>query len=80
MHTYSVVGTAQNVPKTGSAKPPALAHTKFQELNPVSLVTDEYDDGSTVQIVAASFHAMHARLSPAMYGKTPPTAVVCVES
>jgi hypothetical protein len=42
-------------------------------------VVDEYDDGSTVQMVAASFHAMQARLSPATYGKTPPSAVTCVD-
>ena len=50
--------TAQYVPKTGSVKPPDIAHCQ--------LSISVYAMGSVVQIVAASFQARHASLSPVL--------------
>jgi hypothetical protein len=66
--------TAQNAPKYGSVKPPEL-HIKFQLLEPVPVVTELKLDGTELQMVAASFHALHARLSPWINGYTPPLTV-----
>ena len=41
-------------------------------------LVDSYEVGSELQIVAASFHALQAKVSPSMYGKYPPSAVLSV--
>jgi hypothetical protein len=53
--------TVQYVPNTGSVKPPDTGHCQLS-------VVVEYIVGIVVQMVAASFHARHAALSPVMYG------------
>lgn len=62
--------TAQNVPNTGSVKPPELGQNQ--------LVASEYSVGCVLHTVAASFHARHAYESPVLYGYTPPSGVALV--
>ena len=62
--------TAQNVPNSGSVNPPEFGQDQ--------LVLSTYAVGAVVQIVAASFHAMHAVLSPALNGNVPPSCVGAV--
>jgi hypothetical protein len=62
--------TAQNVPNSGSVNPPEFGQDQ--------LVLSTYAVGAVVQMVAASFHAMHAVVSPALNGNVPPSCVGAV--
>lgn len=62
--------TAQNVPNSGSVNPPEVGQNQ--------LVLSTYAVGAVVQMVAASFHAMHAVVSPALNGNVPPSCVGAV--
>jgi hypothetical protein len=53
-------------------KPPEEGHVQ-SALLPVFTCT-----GAVLQMVAASFQAMHAAESPVLWGYTPPVAVACV--
>jgi hypothetical protein len=61
--------TAQYVPNRGSVKPPDEGHVQSALLPAYSCV------GAVVQMVAASFQALQAAESPALYGYEPPSAV-----
>ena len=60
-HTRCEV-TAQKVPNRGSVKPPDEGHVQ-SALLPVT-----YCVGAVVQMVAASFQALHSAVSPVLYG------------
>ena len=62
--------SVENVPNSGSVNPPEFGQDQ--------LVLSTYAVGAVVQIVAASFHAMHAVLSPALNGNVPPSCVGAV--
>lgn len=64
------MAAAQYVPNTGSVKPPEAAHCQ--------LSLPKYATGSVVQIVAASFQARHAAVSPVLKGYVPPRLVAAV--
>jgi hypothetical protein len=70
-HTCWLV-TAQYVPNTGSVNPPEDGQDQ-SALLPVLTCT-----GAVLQMVAASFQALHAAESPVLKGNTPPSAVASV--
>jgi hypothetical protein len=52
--------TAQYAPKVGSVKPPDEGHAQFALLVALTWI------GAVLQMVAASFQALHAALSPVL--------------
>jgi hypothetical protein len=69
-HTSCPLTLGQNVPNAGSVNPPDLGQYQL------SVVA--YSVGCVVQMVAASFHALHAPESPELYGYDPPSTVIAV--
>jgi hypothetical protein len=70
-HTCWLV-KAQYVPNTGSVKPPDEGQDQSALLPALSCT------GAVLQMVAASFQAMHSAESPVLKGNTPPSAVAWV--
>ena len=70
--------TRQKVPNSSSVTPPDCGQDQLSMGSATPSCALRTCTGAVVQIVAASFHALHAGLSPVLNGYIPPLAVSSV--